>query len=241
MVDGGRGYAINHQPTSSTTLPPLFAQLTEIADAEPYGAALNMALDEVLLRSAHEPLVRIYRWAQPAVSFGYFGKFADVERAWPEREIVRRWTGGGAVPHGDDLTYTLIVPRAHAFARLAARESYRLIHERIAALLGAAGQSVAVAPHAHAPVSNACFENAVEFDVLAAEGKVAGAAQRRTQWGLLHQGSIQGLALPESVPRQLASFLGREVARGAISTEQMTAASELAAEKYATAAWLKRF
>jgi lipoate-protein ligase A len=96
----------------------LFDHLCEVHDPEPHAAALNMAIDEALLRTAREPLLRIYRWARPAVSFGYFGKWADVHRAWPEREAVRRWTGGGIVPHGDDLTYSLIVPREHPFASL---------------------------------------------------------------------------------------------------------------------------
>ena len=82
----------------------IFDELTEVADPEPHDAALNMALDEVLLRRAAGPLLRVYRWARPAVSFGYFGKVADAEAAWPGREMVRRWTGGGIVPHGADVT-----------------------------------------------------------------------------------------------------------------------------------------
>ena len=48
----------------------IFAALTEVLDPEPHNAALNMALDEVLLASCTAPLLRVYRWAQPAVSFG---------------------------------------------------------------------------------------------------------------------------------------------------------------------------
>ena len=91
----------------------LFEELTEIVDAEPRGAALNMALDEVLLAEAIAPALRVYQWACPAVSFGYFGRHAEVAAEFPEREMVRRWTGGGTVLHGEDITYSLFVPKAH--------------------------------------------------------------------------------------------------------------------------------
>src|SRR4051812_17684515 len=134
----------------------LFNELTEILDAEPHEAALNMALDEALLRGAGTPLLRVYRWASAAVSFGYFGKYSAVAARWPGRDLVRRWTGGGEVPHGSDCTYTLIVPRAHPFCRLNAAESYRIIHAQIAELLDAE-----LAETAMPAISGACFENAV--------------------------------------------------------------------------------
>ena len=71
----------------------IFDELTEVADPEPHDAALNMAIDEVLLRHATAPLVRVYRWAHPAVSFGCFGKFA-VEAA----ERLNSAAGGGRRP-----------------------------------------------------------------------------------------------------------------------------------------------
>jgi lipoate-protein ligase A len=74
-------------------------------DPEPKAAALNMAVDEALLISATAPILRFYRWRAPALSFGYFGRYAEVDNQAGGREIVRRWTGGGIVLHGDDLTY----------------------------------------------------------------------------------------------------------------------------------------
>ncbi len=218
----------------------LFAELTEVLDPEPHDAALNMALDEVLLASCTGPLLRVYRWARPAVSFGYFGKVADVEAAWPGREMVRRWTGGGSVPHGADVTYTLLVPRACAFARRAPEESYRVIHEHLAALLAAHGAEVRVTAVASARVSAACFENPARYDILAAEGKIAGAAQRRTRAGLLHQGSIQGAARPADFGAQLGPAFATALAQRPLTADELAAARALAAAKYATAAWLRR-
>ena len=215
----------------------LFDQLTEILDPDPHGAALNMAIDEVLLRGSTTPLLRIYRWARPAVSFGYFGKYRDVAARWPDRDIVRRWTGGGEVPHGADFTYTLIVPRAHAFCRLRAPDSYRAIHECIAHLFGEA----ALTEHAAPTISGACFENAARFDVLIAARKVAGAGQRRTAHGLLHQGSIQLDTLDDTFATRLAASLSANRTQRPLAAAERVAADELALEKYSTDAWLRRF
>lgn len=76
-------------------------------DLDAGSAAFNMALDEALLESAAAPLLRFYRWRRPALSFGYFGRYDEAAAQSSHREIVRRWTGGGIVPHGDDLTYSV--------------------------------------------------------------------------------------------------------------------------------------
>ncbi len=218
----------------------LFDELTEVLDPEPHDAALNMALDEVLLGRASGPVLRVYRWARAAVSFGYFGKVADVEAAWPGREMVRRWTGGGIVPHGADVTYTLLVPRGCAFFRLGAEEAYRAIHERIAALLAEHGRVVSVAAVASAKISDACFENPARYDLLADGGKIAGAAQRRTRAGLLHQGSIQGTALPADFGARLGKAFASKVCGRPLAEDELADACELSSLKYATSAWLRR-
>ena len=219
----------------------LFDELTEVSDPEPHDAALNMALDEVLLGHATGPVLRVYRWARPAVSFGYFGKVADVEVAWPGREMVRRWTGGGTVPHGADVTYTLLVPRGCAFFRLGAEEAYRAIHERIAGLLAEQGTEVQMVAAAGAKISDACFENAARYDLLADGGKIAGAAQRRTRAGLLHQGSVQGAALPADFGARLGKAFASRVCGRPLATDELAEACELSVKKYATDAWLRRF
>ena len=68
-------------------------------------AAFNMALDEALLEAMprlQQPVLRFYGWTGPAASFGYFQKFAEIERATMLRPLVRRPTGGGLVPHDAD-------------------------------------------------------------------------------------------------------------------------------------------
>lgn len=218
----------------------IFEELSLVLDPEPHGGAYNMALDEVLLRAAVQPLLRVYGWSAPAVSFGYFGHFAEVRRLWPARELVRRWTGGGIVPHGEDFTYTLVVPKTEPFAGRPAAESYRLIHEAVAAALGDAAGALSLA--AGAPkMSDECFANPAAHDILAGEIKIAGAAQRRTRQGLLHQGSIQRSGLGSEFAGRLAAALAGRVKPRALSGEENTQAARLAEEKYGTPAWLRRF
>jgi lipoate-protein ligase A len=213
----------------------IFSALTLVIDDIPHDGPLNMAVDEVFARSTAAPLLRVYRWSEKAVSFGYFGEYAAVAKRWPARPLVRRWTGGGEVAHGDDFTYTLIVPRSEAFSRVSVRESYHRLHEILArAIPGAAlAKSDAVA-------NSACFARPVVADVMKSGTKVAGAAQRRGAFGLLHQGSVQGTAWPATLAQQFAASLSPTWNRANLDDDVLTQASVLAREKYATDEWLQR-
>lgn len=217
-----------------------FEKLRLLDDPEPHGAALNMAIDEVLLRTVEAPLLRCYRWARHAVSFGYFGKVTEVERAWPARELVRRWTGGGVVPHGKDFTYSLIMPRSCPFYAIQTVDSYRQIHEALATVLLSVGEEIAFAESAAEKVSDACFENAVRHDLVSGMTKIAGAAQRRTQNGLLHQGSIQSGSPRPEFAHQFAAALAAEIEPWTMSVGLMADARLLAVEKYASSEWMRR-
>ena len=214
----------------------LFDDLIAVLDTTPHDAALNMAIDETLLRTASHAMLRLYRWARPAVSFGYFGKWSDAAAAGPGREIVRRWTGGGIVPHGGDLTFSLIVPRAHPFFAVSPRESYRAIHECVASALGNASLAESSAPQ----TSAACFENPVKHDVVVARKKVAGGAQRRTKCGLLHQGSIQVAEGSALIGSALAARFSPYLTAIEIGAEIRAESVRLSREKYATDAWTRR-
>jgi len=219
----------------------LFSEIVEIIDPDPHPGPLNMAIDEVLLREAEQPALRFYRWCEPTVSFGYFGTFSAAEEIAAGRALVRRWTGGGIVEHGADVTYTLVVPRAHPFCRHGAAESYRLIHVAIARLLAGEGMAAEVVPVASAQISSACFANPVQHDLIADGIKIAGAAQRRTRWGLLHQGSIQAKQAPARPGEILAKAFGQRTSRRAFTPECQDAALALAAAKYGAAEWLRKF
>ena len=209
-------------------------------DLESRSAALNMAVDEALLERAAAPLLRFYRWRRPSLSFGYFGPYAEVADQASDREIVRRWTGGGTVPHGDDLTYSVIVPASHPWFARSSLEIYAELHEAIRAALDANGVAAMLANSAGPKVSEVCFANAVRADVISNGRKIAGAAHRRTRAGLLHQGSIQRNDLPSPFRDDFARILCERFQRKTLSPEALERAAGIADDKYGTAQWLMR-
>jgi lipoyl(octanoyl) transferase len=188
---------------------PWLADIYFFDDIAPHPAAVNMAMDEALLGVIPGAVLRVYRWERPAVSFGYFERWEPIQAAHPEREAMRRWTGGGVVLHGEDLTYSLLIPAGGE--RLGPAECYRVIHEALCGALREIGVQAYPTSNSQSTTSNACFENPVRYDVLVEGRKVAGAAQRRTRGGLIHQGSIQSLELPPDFGLRFASCLAGRV------------------------------
>lgn len=209
-------------------------------DLDPRPAALNMAVDEALLISASIPILRFYRWHRPSLSFGYFGHYAEVADQSARREIVRRWTGGGIVPHGDDLTYSVIVPRAAPFFLRSSLEVYAMVHDAIRRALEANQIAATLADHAAPKISEDCFANPVRADVLSGDRKIAGAAHRRSRAGLLHQGSIQRSDLPGRFREDFARILCNRFESKTLEPEILEPAAQIAATKYGTTAWLTR-
>jgi lipoate-protein ligase A len=209
-------------------------------DLDPGSAAFNMAVDEALLESVAIPVLRFYRWRRPSLSFGYFGHYDEAAAQSSDREIVRRWTGGGIVPHGDDLTYSVIIPATIPFFAHSSLEIYAKLHESIRRALQANDIEASLAGSAAPKISEACFANAVRADVLSNGQKIAGAAHRRTRAGLLHQGSIQCRDLPSRFRDDLARILCRRFQRKTLSSEARARATAIAAAKYGTTEWLKR-
>jgi lipoate-protein ligase A len=148
----------------------MFDSLLILSDCVPRDAATNMAIDEALLESANISSVRFYRWKSRALSFGYFGKFADVAAYAPERDLVRRWTGGGIVFHGDDLTYSIVIPASHPAFNHSSRWIYERIHRAVQHALVTTGQA--------AELATASTFNA-QRSTLNSEGFREQAAQRR--------------------------------------------------------------
>src|SRR6266568_1934293 len=186
---------------------PIFTELDVYYDFTFRSAATNMAIDETLLEVVTIPSIRFYRWNSPALSFGYFGKFADVADYATERDLVRRWTGGGIVFHGDDLTYSIVIPETEPAFGESSMSIYEKIHNALCAALVLSGQDGELATNGAPKISDSCFANPVRADVLSNGRKIAGAAQRRTRRGLLQQGSIQNVDLSNEFADQFASEL----------------------------------
>jgi lipoate-protein ligase A len=234
--------------TSLDMTTRLFAALDVYRDDSAASAALNMAIDEALLEDATVPSIRFYRWHSPALSFGYFGRFIDVAIHASGRDLVRRWTGGGMVFHGEDLTYSIVIPCDHS----AFGESSMAVYERIHRALADAWNEIG--KHAHLAESMqrvdrtlerglpaaSCFANPVRSDVMIDGRKIAGAAQRRTRRGLLQQGSIQGVELESKFAERFVQALSANCGQRYIDGRILDRAYELAERKYATDAWLRQ-
>jgi lipoyl(octanoyl) transferase len=226
----------------------IVAELDVDHDGPPRSAAMNMAIDEALLECAKIPSIRFYRWTSPALSFGYFGKFVDVATYATQRDVVRRWTGGGIVFHGDDLTYSVVIPARHVVFSESSMSIYEKIHRSLRNALVANGERAelaCVAGVADAAVSNcgyngACFANPVHADVMVNGRKVAGAAQRRGRAGLLHQGSIQYVDIANGLAERFARELCDVPCAGLLSEAVLERARQIAEHKYQTVDWLRR-
>jgi lipoate-protein ligase A len=229
----------------------LFAALDVYRDDSAASAALNMALDEALLEDATVPSIRFYRWHSPALSFGYFGRFGDVAAFASARDLVRRWTGGGIVFHGDDLTYSIIIPGNDAAFAESSISIYEKVHHSLRSVLIADGERAELAaettPNVQRPTLNAqltgnksCFANPVRSDVMIDGRKIAGAAQRRTRRGLLQQGSIQGMKLESKFAERFVQALSANCCERHIDGGILNRARELVQCKYGTDAWLRQ-
>ncbi len=209
-----------------------------------------MALDEALLEAMPRlgrPVLRFYGWTEKAASFGYFQKYTEVERMTLLRPLVRRPTAGGLVPHDADWTYSLTFPTSHEWYSLAALESYRRVHQWIAAAFARLSIGTELAPCRRKEEAGQCFAGYEKFDLLWRGQKIAGAAQRRRRDGLLVQGSVQ------PPPLSLAKCDWHQAMREVVVSEHSVRcgefeldvalserALELAREKYSQASYNRK-
>jgi lipoyl(octanoyl) transferase len=158
-----------------------------------------MAVDEAILQSVTDhhapPTLRLYAWNPACLSLGYGQKSADVDfaraddRGW---HVVRRPTGGRAILHTDELTYSISLPADDDLAAGTIIDSYR----RISAALVSGLSRLGLAPQAdqraerHHQVGAVCFETPSHYEITVDGRKLVGSAQLRRQGGILQHGSI---------------------------------------------------
>jgi len=161
-----------------------------------------MAVDESIFYSCtHDempPTLRLYGWSKPAVSVGYLQKL-DAERFDLEYcrtkgvEIVRRLTGGRAVLHGHDLTFSIALGGVDIPSESrGVRGSHQWLMSGIVTGLGLLGIQSEIGGQGTSdrPKTGDCFDHIADCDVRMRDVKVVGAAQVRRWGGLLEQGSI---------------------------------------------------
>jgi lipoate-protein ligase A len=216
----------------------IFDHLDVWLDSLPRSGYEAMAVDEWLMETRQNPTLRLYRFEGAWASIGYFGKIKQARESLEGVNIVRRWTGGGTVDHRADWTYSLIIPKGHEASKMKGSEIYRAIHTKLILVLAKEGSSAQLST-GQSKCGCMCFENPVEFDVLDAEGqKLAGAAQKKSTHGLLHQGSV---ALPSLDPQRgltLASELSSHYQEIFLTADE-DRIQRIAAEKYSRKEWLE--
>jgi lipoate-protein ligase A len=156
-----------------------------------------MAIDEAIL-NAHlqgyaPPTLRIYRWNPIALSIGYF---QDFEKTVDSKkcsglgiDVVRRLTGGRAVFHRNELTYSIVVSDIYGFPK-SLIDSYRILCEGLIAAYRILGLEVDLVQGESGLSSPVCFTSASSADLTFRGRKIAGSAQFRKGNAILQHGSL---------------------------------------------------
>lgn len=224
--------------TSASASPGAYpvAEWRLLIDDEPRDGAWNMALDEALMNlvaeGASPPVLRLYQWSPPCLSLGRRQPLAgvDTERLRADGyTIVRRETGGWAILHTDELTYSVTLPpddpRADGPILDAYRKLSRGLVEGLALLDVRAEMKPASASGTH-NLSAACFEVPSAYEITAGGRKLIGSAQARPNGRVLQHGSLPLRGDIARVTNYLA--FTDEAGRDALATQLRAHATTLA-------------
>lgn len=179
---------------------------------------LNMAIDEVISQISvprdNKPVLRVYGWRPYAISLGYNQdeKDIDVERCYRDNiDVVRRPTGGRAVFHADEVTYSVILPKCSPLFDQDTITIYNKISQGLVEGLKLIGIETQLVKRAsknsqEGKKSIPCFSNAARYEITYQGKKLVGSAQRRYPNSILQHGSIlvgnQHLRLGEYISKQ---------------------------------------
>ena len=235
----------------------------------PASGAWNMAIDETLLESAAGGggfSLRFYRWQQPTISLGYFQQYDDRWQHAASRNCpaVRRATGGGAILHDREITYSFVVPHGHHCA-LKHIMLYESMHAVLIEALAGYGINASLCrgegrqPDRKEPFL--CFQRRSPGDVLFSTVKIAGSAQRRRRGAVLQHGSLllarspaapelPGLAEAATIDlsfdqfvqtwlSKLAEAYSMQLQSGILSDSERHQAEDLARDKYDSTDWTR--
>jgi lipoate-protein ligase A len=171
-----------------------------IIEEEPRSGAANMAVDQALAMACaageSPPTLRFYRWEPPAVSLGRHQPLAEIDQAAVAAhgyDLVRRSTGGRAILHTDELTYSVAAPADEPRVRGGVMDAYlRLSNALLAGLqqLGLQADKAAANTRTGPEVSAACFEAPSAYEITAGGRKLIGSAQSRRARYVLQHGSL---------------------------------------------------
>jgi lipoate-protein ligase A len=172
--------------------------------SSPADGATHMATDEAVVRAVAAglvpPTLRLYAWEPPCLSLGRAQPGAEVDRAACARDgvdVVRRPTGGRAILHTDELTYSVVAPLDEARVQGDILTSYRRLSRALLAALTHLGVSAESnpqfpIPNSQSPTPNPiCFEVPSHYELSTPDGrKLVGSAQMRTAKVVLQHGTL---------------------------------------------------
>lgn len=186
-----------------------------VLDFQLYNAYENMAIDEAIFRETvnkkKSPTIRFYGWRPAAVSIGYFQDIKEevnIEKCHADGiDIVRRLSGGKAVSHSEEVTYSVIASSEEVLFPPDILETYKIISNCIACGLAYLGIKAVLAENgrslADSDFKSCCFSVPSKNELLVSGRKICGSAQFRTNNGFLQHGSL----LMNFDPVKTASFL----------------------------------
>lgn len=177
----------------------------EIIESGIQSAHVLMAKDEQLLNQVQRPILHLYEWDGPSLTYGYFSDPSKYLNADAIQKygitLARRPTGGGMIFHLTDCAFSFVVPAHTPFFSTNTLDNYAfvngLVAQALAPFLPSAEQAELLKqePVCQSACQNFCMAKPTQYDIMVNGKKIGGAAQRRTKQGFLHQGSIS-LALP---------------------------------------------
>jgi lipoate-protein ligase A len=185
-----------------------------LIDDDPASGARNMAVDEFLLKRAENkggaPVLRLYSFRPPAITIGYHQdakKALDLEAAAAEGiDVVRRITGGRALLHDGELTYSVTSPIGPPFGHGLA-DTFLVIAGVIVSALRSSGIDACVGSARHgdqeSPMTSPCLVSTSRHEITAGGKKISGSAQRRTGGAFIQHGSILMRGGSERIGRYL--------------------------------------
>lgn len=168
-------------------------------------ALWNMQYDRNLLKTGKNPVLHVYLWAEPALTYGYFldlKKHLVLEKL--EKQGVhpaKRPTGGGIVFHEYDYAFSLFFPKGSLWYDLSLSTLYQEVNLLVSRGLERIGVRAALFDRSDAKDSNRffCMAKPVSGDLMLEGKKILGAAVRKTREGILYQGMISLKKLPQSL------------------------------------------
>lgn len=185
---------------SSTSQDYPVAEWRLLIDETPRAGAWNMAVDEALMESvasgSSPATLRMYMWDPPCLSLGKRQPLSGVDLGRCQRDgvdVVRRATGGWAILHTDELTYSITVRPDDPRADGAILDAYRKLSQGLVlglSLLGAPAVMNPVAMGGTQNLSAACFEVASAYEITVGQRKLIGSAQTRPSCQVLQHGSL---------------------------------------------------